>query len=298
MGSAIKLRSMLIVYPVLRTTDSRFTPLPIIPLLFSEAVSDSPCRIMFSRPNSKTLALLALFFTALGAFHVGAQESEKKKPVAKAAEKMVEKTEVKTAEKTEEAKPESEAVKDGEEKPKEEKPAEAELKEVDPDDEAASEAAEADTAAVARPVSPDPSQVYGWREKILIDGIQGKIYAKLDTGAYTSSIHAEETELFERDGKKWVRFIVTEPRKKDSPRVRIEAPLVRIARIKNPGGETETREVVRLAFKIGERKLRGDFTLNNRSNMLSAVLIGRTTIRELGWIDPSRTNLADKKIMR
>jgi hypothetical protein len=27
-------------------------------------------------------------------------------------------------------------------------------------------------------------------------------------------------------------------------------------------------------------------------------LIGRTTIRELGWIDPSRTNLADKKIMR
>jgi hypothetical protein len=253
---------------------------------------------MFSRPNSKTLALLALFFTALGAFHAGAQESEKKKPVAKAAEKMVEKTEVKTEEKTEEAKPESEAVKDGEEKPKEEKPAEAELKEVDPDDEAASEAAEAETAAVARPVSPDPSQVYGWREKILIDGIQGKIYAKLDTGAYTSSIHAEETELFERDGKKWVRFIVTEPRKKDSPRVRIEAPLVRIARIKNPGGETETREVVRLAFKIGERKLRGDFTLNNRSNMLSAVLIGRTTIRELGWIDPSRTNLADKKIMR
>jgi hypothetical protein len=32
--------------------------------------------------------------------------------------------------------------------------------------------------------------------------------------------------------------------------------------------------------------------------MNSAVLIGRTTIRELGWIDPSRTNLAEKKIMR
>jgi hypothetical protein len=296
MDAAIKPRRMLIVYPVLRTTDSRFTPLPIIPLLFSEAVSDSPCRIMFSRPNSKTLALLALFITALGAFQAGAQESVKKEPVAKATEKAAEKTE----EKTEQAKPESEseAVTEGEEKPKEEKPAEAELKEVDPDDEAASEAAEAETAAVARPVTPDPSQVYGWREKILIDGIEGKIYAKLDTGAYTSSIHAEETELFERDGKKWVRFIVTEPRKKDSPRVRIEAPLVRIARIKNPGGESETREVVRLAFKIGERKLRGDFTLNNRSNMLSAVLIGRTTIRELGWIDPSRTNLADKKIMR
>ncbi len=246
---------------------------------------------MFSQPNSKTLALLALLFTATGAFHASAQEPEKKEPAVKAADKAEEeKPEVKT---------EPDAVKDGADKPKEEgKPAEEEPKEIDPDDEAAAEAAEAETAAVARPVSPDPIQVYGWREKILIDGIEGKIYAKLDTGAYTSSIHAEETELFERDGKKWVRFIVTEPRKKDSPRVRVEAPLVRIARIKNPGGETETREVVRLAFKIGERKLRGEFTLNNRSNMLSAVLIGRTTIHELGWIDPSRTNLADKNIMR
>lgn len=243
---------------------------------------------MFFQPNSKTLALLALLLMAAGAHHACAQEPEKKEQPAEEAE-VDGRPHVKTV---------TETVKDGEEKPKEEKPAEAEPKDVDPDDEAASEAAEAETAAVARPVSPDPSQVYGWREKILIDGIEGKIDAKLDTGAYTSSIHAEETELFERDGKKWVRFIVTEPRKKDSPRVRIEAPLIRIARIKNPGGESETREVVRLAFKIGERKLRGDFTLNNRTNMLSAVLIGRTTIRELGWIDPSRTNLADKKVMR
>ncbi len=165
-------------------------------------------------------------------------------------------------------------------------------------DEDAAEEVEASGAAVARPVSPDPIQIYGWREKILIDGIEKMITAKLDTGAYTSSIHAEEKELFERDGKKWVRFIVTEPRKKDSPRVRLEAPLVRIARIKEPGGESQTREVVKLAFKIGERKLRGDFTLNDRANMLSSVLIGRTTIKELGWIDPSRTNLADDKIMR
>ena len=168
--------------------------------------------------------------------------------------------------------------------------------EVDLDDELALEKEEA--AAVARPVQPEPVQVYGWREKIVIDGVKKPIYAKLDTGAYTSSIHAEEKELFERDGKKWVRFIVTEPRKKGSPRVRIEAPLTRIARVKNPGGKSETREVVRLAFKIGDRKMRGDFTLNNRSNMLSAVLIGRTAIKQLGWIDSSRTNLADDKVMR
>ena len=174
----------------------------------------------------------------------------------------------------------------------------ADGQEVEVEDEVAAEAAEAEAAAVARPVSPDMVQVYGWRESIIIEGMEKPVTAKLDTGAYTSSIHAEEKELFERDGKKWVRFIVTEPRKKDSPRVRIEAPLVRIARIKEPGGESVTREVVRLAFKIGERKLRGEFNLNNRSNMLAPVLIGRTTVRQLGWIDPSRTNLADDKVMR
>lgn len=236
---------------------------------------------MFHKPSAMTFSLLAVLLMVWAAFPAIAQDAEKKEKPA------------------EEAKQESEPVTAAGGKPKEvEKPAEKEAEEIDPDDEAAAEAAEAETPAVARPVPPEPIQVYGWREKILIDGIENTIYAKLDTGAYTSSIHAEEKELFERDGKKWVRFIVTEPRKKDSPRVPIEAPLVRIARIKNPGAESETREVVRLAFKIGERKLRGDFTLNNRSNMNSAVLIGRTTIRELGWIDPSRTNLADKKIMR
>jgi len=154
--------------------------------------------------------------------------------------------------------------------------------------------------AVARPVSADPVQVYGWREYVVIsDGkLTEKLQAKLDTGALTSSIHAEEKELFERDGKKWVRFIATDPGEKDSQRLRIEAPLVRMARIKEPGGESEAREVVRLGFTIGDRKLKADFTLNNRSNMLSPVLIGRTMIKELGWIDPSRAYLADKKVMR
>ena len=180
----------------------------------------------------------------------------------------------------------------------EDKPVPGEPSAADPDDEAAAEEAEASEAAVARPVTPDPVQVFGWREHILIKGIEGKLQAKLDTGALTSSIHAEEKELFERDGKKWVRFIVTDPGKEDSPRTRVEAPLVRIARIKEPGGESVAREVVRLVFEIGDRKLRGDFTLNNRNNMLSPVLIGRRTIKELGWVDPGRTYLADKKLFR
>lgn len=169
---------------------------------------------------------------------------------------------------------------------------------VDPDDEVAAEKLDAEKAAVAKPVTPDPTQIYGWREHILIKDLTEKLLAKLDTGALTSSIHAEERELFERDGKKWVRFIVTDPTVKKPTRTRIEAPLVRIARIKEPGGESLPREVVLLNFQIGERKIRSEFTLNNRSNMLAPVLLGRNTIKHLGWIDPARTFLADQKISR
>lgn len=168
----------------------------------------------------------------------------------------------------------------------------------DTEDEAAAENADAEKAAVAKPVGADPVRIYGWREDVLINGVQEKLKAKLDTGALTSSIHAEEKELFERDGKKWVRFIVTDPGLKKPVRTRIEAPLVRIAHIKEPGGETTSREVVRLSFLIGDRKMRGEFTLNNRSNMLAPVLIGRNMIKDLGWVDPTRVHLAEQKIVR
>lgn len=169
---------------------------------------------------------------------------------------------------------------------------------VDPDDEVAAENLDAQKAAVAKPATADLVQIYGWREHIFIKGVVEKLDAKLDTGALISSIHAEEKEFFERDGTKWVRFIVTDPGMKNPVRTRIEAELVRIARIKEPGGQSTSREVVRLGFTIGGRKLGGEFTLNNRSNMLAPVLIGRNVTKLLGWIDPSRTYLADQKILR
>lgn len=179
-----------------------------------------------------------------------------------------------------------------------EAPAPADPVVIDPDDPALAEQADAEHAAVAKPVTPDPVRVYGWREHISIDGVSGRFTAKLDTGALTSSIHAEEQELFERDGAKWVRFIVTDPGEAKPVRTRVEAPLVRIARIKEPGAESVARQVVRLSFQIGERRMRGEFTLNDRRNMLAPVLIGRSILKDLGWVDPGRTHLAGQKILR
>lgn len=165
-------------------------------------------------------------------------------------------------------------------------------------DQLSGERKEIEQAAVAKPVAAERVQVYGWREHVIVKGAPDKVIAKLDSGARTSSIHVEKDELFERDGRKWVRFIFTDPTVEKSFRVKLEAPLVRTVRIKEPGGQSVPREVVKLGIQIGERKLSGEFTLNNRSNMLAPVLIGRSLLQELGWVDSGRTHLAEKKIFR
>ena len=171
--------------------------------------------------------------------------------------------------------------------------------EIEQDEEIIAEKKEAaDTAKVARPVSSDPVQVYGWQEKVKVGDMVDSMVAKLDTGATTSSLHAEKQQIFERDGKKWVKFVVTDPNSPDAKRYDMEAPLARTVLIKEPGGESVRRNVVRLTFQLGERSIKAEFTLNNRNNMTCPVLIGRSTIQVLGWVDPSRTYLADDKILR
>ena len=155
-----------------------------------------------------------------------------------------------------------------------------------------------EAAAVAVPVPVEPMQVFGFEEWVEIGEIVDRMRARLDTGAATSSLHVDEEELFERDGEKWVRFIVSVPGEEQAKRVRISAPLVRTARIKVAGGESEVRKVVRLNVKIGDRKLRTEFSLSNRDNMHCPVLLGRNALQELGWVDAGRTYLAEKKIIR
>ncbi|MBK1833467.1 ATP-dependent zinc protease [Roseibacillus ishigakijimensis] len=147
----------------------------------------------------------------------------------------------------------------------------------------------------------DPSevrQILGWKEWVQVGSVADKMRAKLDSGARTSSLHAENIEEFERDGRRWVQFTLGEHRDKDAKSVLIKAPVQRVARVKNTDGTMERRYVVELNFQVGDRKLRDEFTLNDRSGMTCPVLLGRNALRHLGFVDCGRVDLAPKKLYK
>lgn|GEM_PF-2248238 len=145
-------------------------------------------------------------------------------------------------------------------------------------------------------VPTEARKVYGWKEWITLEGKKPRIKAKLDTGAKTSSIHAEKIKTIEKDGGKWVRFTVVVPDGEGEEGISCEAPFARTARIRNADGVLDERIVVLLKFRIGAEQREAEFSLNDRGDMIHPVLLGRTTINTLGLVDANSIYLAEEDI--
>lgn len=133
----------------------------------------------------------------------------------------------------------------------------------------------------------------GWRELIGLPelGIL-QMAAKIDTGARTSALHAEERELFERGGKRWVRFKA--PKLKGEPPRFIEAPVALERLIKNTSGVPENRLVIRTLLMLGKHRWHIDVSLADRDAMKFDLIIGRTALKGRRiLVDPARSYLSD-----
>lgn len=106
---------------------------------------------------------------------------------------------------------------------------------------------------------------------ILPQGIRQK--ARIDTGAATTSIDASDIQMFERDGKKWVKFSLVHRNTKKV--TEFKKPLERTALIKRHGAETVKRPVIKLKLAIGSIHKTLEVNLADRSKFEFPVLIGR-----------------------
>jgi hypothetical protein len=126
----------------------------------------------------------------------------------------------------------------------------------------------------------------GWVEKAVIIPQDIIIHAKLDTGAETSSINAPDPDYFERDGKQWVRFRVTN---RDIESVMVEEPIVREARIKRHFGGKQTRPVIDLRICVGDVVKKVEVNLVDRTGLNYQLLIGRNYLKDTYLVNSSST---------
>jgi hypothetical protein len=134
-----------------------------------------------------------------------------------------------------------------------------------------------------------PMEKVGWREFVELPQLSAhRIPAKIDTGARTSSLHATDIERFDRDGHRWVRFLLDLGYGENEP-VTCEVPHADRRAITSSNGEAQTRIIIKTDLVIGERRFRAEFSLADRSDMKFPILIGRTALRSRFLVDPGRS---------
>lgn len=109
--------------------------------------------------------------------------------------------------------------------------------------------------------------------------------SRIDTGATTTSLHAENIEIFERDGKKWVKFDF----KGENKTKTVEMKIKKFKNIKQHGAPNQKRIVVSIILVLGDISQKIDVTLNDRSKFKYPGLIGRNFMKDIMIVDVSKT---------
>lgn len=108
--------------------------------------------------------------------------------------------------------------------------------------------------------------------------------AKIDTGAYSSSIWA--SNISEVDGK--LKFTLFNKQSSFYTGKEITTKVYKVLTIRNSFGHTEVRYKVPLRVKIEDRLMKIQFTLSNRAANRFPILIGRRTLQSRFVVDVSK----------
>ena len=120
------------------------------------------------------------------------------------------------------------------------------------------------------------------------------IEAKIDTGAYTSSIHCAEVHEYDREGVPFVSFLLLDPDHPQWTQTPIHWPLARKKMVKNSFGQSEERFVIKTNLVMFEEPFEVELSLADRSAMDYPVLLGRKAIRRRFLVDVTRKNKSRK----
>jgi hypothetical protein len=146
-------------------------------------------------------------------------------------------------------------------------------------------------------ISHKDLDLVGWREWVFLpEFTKTKIKAKIDTGARTCALHAEEITIVKKAGKKYVRFKIYPVQKSREKAKWVEAEMLEKRLIKSSVGTETIRPVIKTLLQIGPHVYSIELTLVNRDIMGFRMLIGRQALNDRFVVDPGDSFIQSKAL--
>ncbi len=141
-----------------------------------------------------------------------------------------------------------------------------------------------------------PLTVIGTHDKIDLPELGiSDLECKIDTGAFTSTIHCSKVEVVERNGKPQLDFCVLDKWHPQFNDVVHTATDFTEKKVKSSNGVSESRYVVKTHAVLFDTTYPITFTLSNRKRMRFPVLIGKRFLKNKFLVDVSKKDLSFKQ---
>lgn len=135
-------------------------------------------------------------------------------------------------------------------------------------------------------------QIVGCVERCALPDIGiGAIEVRIDTGAKTSSLHADNLEEFTKSDEAWVRYEIHPNVHNVDEVVVCESKIIRKPRVRSSNGQIERRYLIKTTLVLGTQQWEIDLTLTDRTLMKYPMLLGRQGMGDKILVDPSRAFL-------
>jgi len=115
----------------------------------------------------------------------------------------------------------------------------------------------------------------------------GRLEAKVDTGAYRSSIHCRKAQRIKRADQELLSVQFQIGRKRPHGEFKHFTETI----VRSSNGIAEKRFVIHTRIRLGKKRYKVSFTLTDRSEMKSPVLLGRKFLSKKYLVDVSRSHL-------
>lgn len=133
---------------------------------------------------------------------------------------------------------------------------------------------------------PDWKPLIGRVEWIEIPAFEFRVEARVDSGARTNSLHAENIVERHENGVTYVDFDIRDDENQER---RVSSMVIHEISIVRPIGPPQKRYVIQEEVRIGERSFTVQINLNDRSNLTYRFLVGRNLLMGHYLIDVSQS---------